>query len=186
MKSANGKTFWLRPPSFAISEQATSTGVFSDLILAPSDFEDPQIALNDTKRGAPVVERIEVDIGFSQTVTAAYFAAGGFGQVTMHVEALLFMQSDQFATVITGSLAFDDVLENQRILGYGVMDYTGSDDTTGAQNQIALHRVFAPRSRIRLREQAIGVAIRTNFNLGDASSLANFNYVQATMLIRQP
>ncbi len=186
MKSANGKTFWLRPPSFAISEQATSTGVFSDLILAPSDFEDPHTALNDTKRGAPVVERLIVDIGFSQTVNANYFAAGGFGQVTMHVEALLFMQSDQFATVITGSLAFDDILENQRILGYGVMDYTGSDDTTGAQNQIAVHRVFEPKSRIRLREQAIGVAIRTNFNLGDASSLANFNYVQATMLIRQP
>ncbi len=186
MKSANGKTFWLRPPSFSISEQATSTGVFSDLILAPSDFEDPQANLNDTKRGAPVVERLVVDVGFSQVVNGTYFAAGSGAQVTMHVEAMVFMQSDQFATVITGSLAFDDVLENQRILGYGVMDYTGSNDTVNAQNQIALHRVFEPKSRIRLREQAIGVAIRTNFNLGISQSLANFNYVQATMLIRQP
>ncbi len=181
-----GKSFWIRPPSFAISEQATSTGVFSDLILAPSDFEDPHAALNDTKRGAPVVERLIVDVGFSQVVNGTYFAAGGGAQVTMHVEAMVFMQSDQFATVITGSLAFDDVLENQRILGYAVMDYTGSNDTVNAQNQIALHHVFEPKSRIRLREQAIGVAIRANFNLGISQSLANFNYVQATMLIRQP
>ncbi len=186
MSSAKGKTFWLRPPSFSITEQATSTGVFSDLILAPADFEDPQANLNDTKRGAPVVERLVVDVGFSQVVNGTYFAAGSGAQVTMHVEAMVFMQSDQFATVITGSLAFDDVLENQRILGYGVMDYTGSNDTVNAQNQIALHRVFEPKSRIRLREQAIGVAIRTNFNLGISQSLANFNYVQATMLIRQP
>ncbi len=177
MSSAKGKTFWLRPPSFSITEQATSTGVFSDLILAPADFEDPQANLNDTKRGAPVVERLVVDVGFSQVVNGTYFAAGSGAQVTMHVEAMVFMQSDQFATVITGSLAFDDVLENQRILGYGVMDYTGSNDTVNAQNQIALHRVFEPKSRIRLREQAIGVAIRTNFNLGISQSLANFNYV---------
>ncbi len=144
------------------------------------------MGLNDTKRGAPVVERLIVDIGFSQTVNANYFAAGGFGQVTMLVEGLVHTQSDQFASLITGSLAFDTVLENQRILGYGVMPFDGADDTTSAQNQIAVHRTFEPKSRIKIREMAIAVAIRTNFNLGDASSLANFNYVQATMLIRVP
>lgn len=185
-RSPAGHSFWLRPPSFAISEQATSTGVFSDLILAESDFMDPNIALNDTKKGAPVVERIIVNMGFSQVVNANYFLPAGFGQVTMHVEALLFMQSDQFTTLITGSLAFDDVLENQRILGYGVMPFNGADDTTGAQNQISLQMQFEPKVKIRLREQSIGVAIRTNFNLGDASSLSNFTFVQATMLVRVP
>lgn len=144
------------------------------------------MGLNDTKRGAPVVERLIVDIGFSQVVNANYFLPAGFGQVTMLVEAMVHTQSDQFASLVTGSLAFDTVLENQRILGYGVMPYDGSDDTTSAQNQIAVHRTFEPKSRIKIREMAIVVAIRTNFNLGDASSLANFNYVQAIMLIRVP
>ncbi len=184
--SAPGKSFWIRPPAFSLTEAATSTGTFSDIILAPGDFEDPEMGLNDTKRGAPVVERLIVDLGFSQTVNASYFDPAGFGQVSMLVEGLVHTQSDQFASLITGSLAFDTVLENQRILGYGVMSYDGSDDVTSGRNQIAVHRTFEPKTRIKIREMAIAVSIRTNFNLGDASSLANFNYVQATMLIRVP
>lgn len=158
-KAAMGHSFWLRPPAFSIAERATSTGVFSDIILAPSDFEDPNIALNDTKKGAPIVERLVVDMGFAQTFNANYFLAAGFNQVTMFVEAMVYMQDDQFAPLITGSLAFDDVLENQRILGYGVMQWGGAASVTTAVNQMNLQRTFEPKSRIRLREQSIGVAI---------------------------
>ncbi len=186
-KRADGHSFWLRPPSFNVTEREATTGTFSDLILAPSDFEDPNIALNDTKKGAPIVERLVVQLGFSQQYTLEYFNPAGFNQVTMHVEALLYMQSDQFAPLITTSAVFDDVLENQRILGYGVMPYSPTGNSSGStRSGLAVHMSFEPKSKIRLREQAIGVAIRTNFDLGNASSLSNFTFVQATMLVRVP
>ncbi len=185
-RSAPGKSFWLRPPAFTITERQQSNGVFSDLVLTESDFINPSIALNDTKRGAPVIERLIIDIGFAQTFNQNYFDPAQFGQVTMLVEAMVWTQNDTFVSHVTDSATFDSVLQNQRILGYGVMDYTGARDVTGAINQMSLHRTFEPRVKVKIREMAVGVAIRTNFGLGNASSLANFPWVQPTLLVRVP
>ncbi len=184
----SGKSFWMRPPVFSITERQASTGTFSDIILTESDFESPAFGLNDTVKGSPVLERIICNIGFGQTINSDYFDPAGFGQVTMLVEAIIWTQTDQFVTHINSGAAFDDVLTNQRILGYGVMDFHPGMARSDAsvRQTISLHKQFEPRSKVRLREKSIGVAIRTNFNLGDASSLANFAWVQPTMLLRQP
>lgn len=76
---APGKSFWLRPPSFNLTERDNTNGVFSDLILVEADFQDPSAGLNDTKKGAPVLERIILDCGFAQIVNEDYFDPAGFG-----------------------------------------------------------------------------------------------------------
>ena len=184
---ALGHSFWLRPPAFSLTLRQAAAGVFSDVILTESDFMDPSIGLNDTKKVAPVLERIVTDVGFDQTVNGNYFAPAGFGQVTMLVEAMLFTQADQFLTTVQSSLDFDQVLANNRILGYAVMEWNMDGySVTSSLSTVRCRKHFEPKSRVRLREQAVGVAIRTNFDIANAASEANFPWVQPTMLVRVP
>ncbi len=179
--------FWLRPPFTDITEREAVNGVFSDVILAPSDFEEPHEALNDTSKGAPIVERLIVDVRFAQVVTNSYFFPAGLNQVTMLVEAMLFVQNDQFATLVTSSATFDTVLENQRILGYGLMDWNVDDTSDNATRfQIRCGIKFEPKSRVKIREQSLCIAIRTNFNIAASESISNFPSVGHTFLIKQP
>ncbi len=182
-----GKTFWFRPPSFFMPTVEVANGVISDVILTESDFMDPVDGLNDTKKGAPILERIVCDIGFSQLVGSDYFNPAGFGQTTMHVEVMLWSQTGQFTSLVSSSTTFDTVLEKQRILGYQVMDFQGARaPIINSRQSIAVHAVFEPKTKVALREKSLGVAIRTNFDLGDSEVISNFNYVQATMLITVP
>ncbi len=182
-----GRSFWLRPSFTNVTLVEAANGVFSSLILAETDFQDPSGDLNDTKKGAPVLERIICDIGFAHLVSSAFFEPAGFNQVTMLVEAMLFTQSDQFASLVTDSVSFDSVLNNERILGYGIMDYQGQiSSLVNSRQQVAIHRTFEPKVRVRLREAAVGVAIRTNFDVANSAELSNFPWVQPTMLVRVP
>ncbi len=181
---APGKTFWLRPPSFNLTERLTNPGIFADIILQESDFSDPSDNLNDTKKGAPVLERIILEMGFDQVVTDDYFVPAAGNQVTMLVEYMVFTQSDQFAVLVDSDASFDLTLQNERILGYGVMDWKGID--AGVNMAIQCRAEVAPKSKFSLREKAIGVAIRTNFFIGIDESLSNFPWVQPTMLVRTP
>lgn len=184
---APGKSFWLRPPFTDVTLQQSSNSVYSDVILAPSDFEDPHQALNDTKKGAPVIDRLIVDVRYAQVVNGNYFSPASFAQVTMLVEAMVFLQNDQFATLVTDSTSFDVVLENQRILGYALMEWRMDVSTTGGERmQINCTKEFTPKTRIMLREQSVAVAIRGNFDSSDASVLATFPSVAQTFLVRQP
>ncbi len=185
-RQPQGKTFWLRPPAFTITQRQTSAAVFSDLILAESDFQDPSVNLNDTMSGAPVLERLIVKCGFAQVVNASYFDPAGFGQVTMLVEYMIWTQSDQFITGVTGDSTFDLTLQNERILAYGTFDFNHEIAVNAALINISLTTTLEPRSKVKLREKSVGIAIRANFDLGDASSLSNFVFVQPTMLVRNP
>lgn len=182
----SGKSFWIRTPPTSLTQQATASGVFSDLILTELDFQDPTLMLNDTVRGAPVVERMIIKLGYAQIVDVNYFDPAMFGQVTMNVEGLIFTQSDQFVSVITNSTTFDTTLQNQRIMGYGVMPWSEFGDARQSKIHISTEINFEPKSKVALREMALGVAIRTNMNLANASILATFNYFQSTILLRVP
>lgn len=184
---APGKAFWLRPPFTDISLRDAANGVYSDIILAPSDFEEPNEALNDTSKGAPVIERLIVDVRYAQVVSGDYFSPGSFGQVTMLVEAMVFLQPDQFAPLVVSSATFNQTLQNQRILGYSLMEWDMSDTVTSVTRvQVRCNKHFEPKSRVRLREQSVAVAIRTNFDVSDASILSTFPSVAQTFLVRQP
>ncbi|MFQ1042890.1 hypothetical protein [Gilliamella sp. CG16] len=186
-RNAPGKSFWLRPPAFTLTEQQNNSATFSDVILAEDDFQDPSIELNDTMKGAPVLERLIIKCGFAQTFDSNYFLPAGFGQVTMLVEAMVFTQEDQFTTLVANTTEFDLTLRNNRILGYGVMDYTHQTGArTASVQQMDLNITFEPKTRVKLREKSLGVAVRGNFNLGNAASLANFVWCQPTMLVRVP
>ncbi len=185
-KAAGGKSFWIRTPPTSLTQQSSGEGVFSDLILTEDDFQDPTLDLNDTMKGAPVVQRLIVKLGFDATVDADYFNPADFAQVGMLVEGLVFTQSDQFVVIVNNSATFDTTLQNQRVLGYGVMDWDGTTDGRQTRIQLATHITFEPRSRVALREKALGVAIRTNMNLGNDSILATLNFFQSTILLRVP
>lgn len=191
-RRAPGKSFWLRPPAFTITQRNTAEGVFSSVILTETDFEDPSAGLNDTAKGAPVLERIILDVGFDLVVSEQYFQGAGFNQQTMLVEAMVSVQPDQYGVLVTDSLSFDTVLENQRIIGYNVMDwdmtsqvYFGADELA-PRSQIRCRSHFEPKSKVRLRETAVSVAIRTNMDIGDPAVTAVFPWVQPTMLVRIP
>ncbi len=181
-----GETFWYRPPSFSLTERNAGSGVFSSLLLVEADFQDPSDELNNTVQGSPVLERIIADISFAQVYNDNYFAPAGFNQVTCHVEALIHTQSNPNTPDITNSTTFNNALKRDRILGYGIMKFDANEAIVADQNMMDLSITFSPKTKFRLREKAVAVAIRTNFDLGNAASLANFNSCQATMLISQP
>ncbi len=182
-----GKMFWIRPPFTDITIREAANGVYSDVILAPSDFEEPNEALNDTSRGAPSLERMIIDLRFAQVVDGTYFSPGAFNQVTMLVEAMVFLQPDQFATLVTDSTTFNTTLENQRILGYAIMEFNMDQSVaTTTRFQIRCDKMFGPKTKVRMREQSVSVAIRTNFDVGNAAVLSTFPSVGQTFLIRQP
>ncbi len=181
-----GETFWYRPPSFSLTERNAGSGVFSDLVLVEADFQDPADALNNTVKGAPVLERIIADISFAQVYNDNYFAPAGFNQVTCHVEALIHTQDNPNTPDVTNSTTFNNALKRNRILGYGIMKFNANEAIQTDQNMMDLSITFSPKTKFRLREKAVAVCIRTNFDLGNAASLANFNSCQATMLISQP
>ncbi len=188
-----GHSFWLRPPAFSVSLQEAANGVFSSILLNEADFSDPSLALNDTMKGAPILERIVCNIGYDQIISEQYFSPAGFNQVTMLVEAMLFTQDDTFATTVTDTTTFDAILENNRILGYEVMKWdmaAGTDyvtnTLTAGQSQVRCRAEIAPKSRVKLREKSVGMAIRTNFDTANAAVLSIFPWVQATMLVRIP
>lgn len=180
-----GKTFWLRPPAFSVALVGGSSSIYSTIILDESDFQEPSTQLNDTKAGAPILERIVCELGYAQQVSDQYLLPAGFNQVTMHFEMMMWVQSDQFASIVVNGSTFDDVLANERILGYAVADFS-VDRVAGSQVMMSCRQTFAPRTKVRLREAAVGVAMRGNFDVADASVLSTFPWVQPTMLVRQP
>ncbi len=184
---APGKSFWLRPPAFNITLTEATTGTHSSIILDEADFSDPSIALNDTKKGSPVLERLVVSLGFDMVVGDNYFNAAAFDQTTLLAEMMIYTQSDQFTTFVDSSANFDAMLDNQRILGYAIANWSvNSVQSTGGRHSIKSRFDFEPKSRVMLREKSVGVAIRTNMDIGDTAILSTFPWVQATMLVRVP
>lgn len=190
---APGKSFWLRPPVFDVDLKSSASGVYSEILLTESDFSDPSLALNDTSRGAPVIERTVVTAGYDQVVSENYFNVASFGQVTMIVECMLYTQSDQFVSIVTGDQSFDLALENERILGYEIMKWDmtsgvlfNSATVTAPRHQIRCRFKFEPRSRVKIREKSVAIAIRTNMDEQNSSIQATFPWVQPTFLVRVP
>lgn len=190
---APGKSFWLRPPAFTVDITDTGNGICASTILAPGDFESPSVALNDTQKGAPILERLVIDCGLNLYVGKGYFDPAVFAQVGMMVEAMIWTQPDQYVPLVTTTTSFDEVLENQRILGYEVMKWDvipgvtyGSGGADDPKLIIKCRSHFEPKSRVKLREQSLCVAFRTNMNLGHGEVGASFPWVQPTMLVRQP
>lgn len=188
-----GTSFWLRPPAFNLTQRETATGVFSDIVLAESDFANPSVGLNSTQVGAPVLERLVLSLGYDQIVNHLYFDPGQFAQVTMLVETLIFTQDDQFTTIVTNTATFDDALENQRVLGYEVAKFHMSTpvffataDETKPRIQVSCRSDYEPKVRVRLREKAVAVAIRTNMDLANVAIESTFVWTQPTMLVRVP
>lgn len=185
-----GKSFWMRPPVFAVDLKQSSGGVYSSIILTEDDFQAPASSLNDTQKGAPILERLVCTMGYDQIIAEGYFDPAGNNQVTMLVEAMVFTQEDQFATLVTDSTSFESVLENNRILGYEMMSWNMSEvyapTPATPRQQVRCRSTFAPKSRVRLREKSVAVAIRTGFNVGSSQILATFPWVQPTMLVRVP
>ena len=185
----NGKTFWLRPPAFTLATASAADGIFTAILLTEADFTDPNTDLNDTVKGAPILERVICDIGFDMVTAPGYFEPAGFNQTTMLVEALLFTQDDQFNNIITNNTNFDITLNNSRILGYQVMEWNMSDVTfndASVQQQVRCRAHFEPKTKTRLREKSLACAIRTNMDTGNADVLSTFPWVQPTMLVRNP
>ncbi len=191
-KPTPGHSFWIRPPALTVSLRAASVGVYSDILLTEADFADPSANLNDTQKGAPVLERLVTDVGFDQVVTEAYFDPAAFGQVTMLVEAMIYTQEDQFAAEVVNSSTFDTTLANNRVLGYSVMHWNMDTQiffgaaAVNPRSSIRCKAHIEPKSRVKLREKSVCVAIRTNMDVGNAAVLATFPWVQPTMLVRVP
>lgn len=188
-RAAPGSTFWFRPPVFQMTSVDPTVGLYSDLILTEGDFKSTeQAAMNDTKKGAPVLERIFCHMGLGLQVTENYFSSSAGMQTTVLCEYMMWVQTDQYGSLVNSDAAFDEVLQNQRILSYGVMDFAGAEANGLPQTRIGInvHKHMDPRTKVNLREKAIGVAMRLNAQTATATIESLLTYVQPTMLVRVP
>lgn len=187
-KSGGGrKFFWIRDEVISLSLVQTNAGILSENILSPVDYEDPEVGLNNAKKGGARLERLIVEAGFATDGDTAYYAASGDANIASIPELMIWAQSDQFANIVTGVTSWDATRDNQRILADVVMPPVSSlTGTTGTalfrQNYIALDL----KSKVRLAEMSIGIGIRAHADLGVATLNGFTDWVRTTFLISVP
>ncbi len=187
-KSSGGrKFFWIRDEVISLSLVQTNAGILSENILSPVDYEDPEVGLNNAKKGGARLERLIVEAGFATDGDTAYYAASGDANIASIPELMIWAQSDQFVNIVTGVTSWDATRDNQRILADVVMPPVSSlTGTTGTalfrQNYIALDL----KSKVRLAEMSIGIGIRAHADLGVATLNGFTDWVRITFLISVP
>jgi len=168
-RMANGRQgLWLRQPAFSPTLQLASLGIFSDLVADPSDWErDDQIGVQTKKgRGQTRLERQFGEWDFALRFTNTT------NPVIPSFEVMVWEQSSQFATIVTDNATFDTTLENNRILWYSTYPVNaayrpGAADSTG---YLYGHARWDVKSKARLSDRAIGLAVRLGFDTAAAGT----------------
>ncbi len=180
------KLFWIRDEPVSLSLRQTNAGILSELLLSPVDYEDPELGLNNTKKGGPRLERLIVEAGFATDGDTAFYAASGESNIAAIPELMIWAQSDQFADVITGVISWDATRDNQRILADVVMLPMDSMSVSSTAIFRQSYISFDLKSKVRLAEMSIGFGIRSHNDLGAASLNGFTDWVRTTFLISVP
>lgn len=180
----NGRNyFWIRLENFALTSRDTADGVYGDYVLSEDNYQNPSAGLNETRKGGPRLERMFGHLSFAAQVEGSFIDSNP----EMLCDCMVFTQTDQFVFSIGDTAGFDTTLANQRILSFGTARFNGMVVSPGSVNDTVIQRVrydFDIKSKARLAEMSIGVALRANFDLANlGNSLAS---CQTTMLVSTP
>ncbi len=181
------KLFWIRDSPVSLSLVQTNAGVLSELLLAPVDYEDPEAGLNNTKKGGARLERLVVEAGFATDADTAYYASSGDNNIANIPEFMIWVQSDQFANIITGVTSWDATRNNQRILADVIMPPVSSLTATSGTALFRHNSIMLDlKSKVRLAEMSIGFGIRAHADLSVPTLNGFTDYVRTTFLISTP
>ncbi len=184
---ANGrKMFWLRSDAMSLTTRVANAAIYTDIIIDPADYEDPEVDLNNTRKGGARLERLIVDCGFATDGDLAFYTASGEANIAAIPELMIWAQSDQFITTATGVTSWDQTKANQRILVDELMPVKTmthcTDTAIFRQNEIKVDI----RSKVRLAEMSIGLGIRGHFDATVASLNGFSDWYRFTALISTP
>lgn len=183
--------YWFRYTPFNLSMQESATATHSDILLTESDWANPSSEPNQTRRGGPRLERLILDFGISLQGTTNFWAAGGAANIALIPEFIIWKQSDQFVSIVTSSVTFDQTRESNRIImdevPAGQREFTAIDPTSagGALLRTVQGR-FETKSKVRLAEGALGIAWRGLFNTASPNLNGYTDWVRPTILISTP
>ncbi len=177
-----------------MTERENTTGTFSDIVLAESDYLNPSSNINETVKGGPRLERAFIQAGAGMRTQDTFWTGGGSNEFQLLFDSMLWVQSDQFATTVTTSALFDTTLNHERILAYGTHKtpmkvqpgFYASNDLTSAQIQMWTEYEVDIKSKARLADRALGFATRMSFDLSDTNVLADWAWVTTTFLVSVP
>ncbi len=188
----NGRSFfWFRFTPFSLTSREVSTATRSDIMLTESDWANPSVTSNQTRKGGPRMERLIIDFGLSVEGDVGFWDAALEANIAFIPEFMIWKQSDQFVSLVTSSATFDDTRENQRIImdeiPSGEREFTNIDPTSTAEPCIrSVQGKYETKSKVRLSEGSLGIAWRGLFDEG-ATELRGFtDWVRPTILISLP
>lgn len=159
---------WLRQPGYSPLLQETATGVYSDLVATPADWERDYSIGTQPMRGAGAsrLERMFGQFHFLTTYDAGVSPPG-----SPMIELLVWEQSAQFATLVTDTGSFDDVLENQRVFWHAT--YPSLVTRTIDDSVMQGHCEFIVKSKSRLSDKSVGFAIRLGFSVASGTRVTD-------------
>jgi len=169
VRRMNGRQgLWLRQPAFSPTEVEGALGTYADIVAQPSDWErNVQIGTQTMKgAGASRLERM-----FGQFHFSAVWDEPADRPVSPGIEVMVWDQSSEFASIVTGSASFDDVLENQRILWHKT--YQSVTRETKDRGVLDGTCEFEVKSKVRLADRSIGLAIRLGFDVDEGTRLTD-------------
>lgn len=178
---------WFRFEAFTLAQRTTNPLVLSDILLDESEWQNPQANVNDAQRGGARLERLIVEAGLNIEAAAAWSQTSGNANIAYIPELLIWKQSDQFGTIVTDDASFDQTVSNQRVICNQMMMEKSPVPIPGTNDLIRVAQTrYETKSKVRLADSALGVAIRCPSNFGAGTVRGFTDWVRPTMLISAP
>lgn len=183
------KFFWFRFTPFGVTLREAASATHSDIFLDNSDWVSPVAGINETQRGGPRLERLIVEFGLAIDGDDSFWVPAGDGNIDIIPEFMIWKQSDQFGSVVTGSTSFDLSRDDQRIIMDTVPElgpYNSKDLAPGGRSIRSVRGRYETKSKVRLSDASLGIAWRGFFDTGSANLNGYTDWVRPTLLISTP
>lgn len=187
-KRAGRRYFWFRDTPAGLTVREAASATHSDLLVDASFWDYQSTALNMTQRGGARLERLIIDFGLYVDGDDSFWAPAGDANIAIIPEFMLFVQSDQFVTVVTSSATFDSTRDDERILMDEIPTFADNtkDLAPGGRSIRGVRGRFETKVKARIADRAIGCAWRGFFDTGSANLNGYTDYVRTTFLISVP
>jgi len=179
--------FWIRFTPFTMDLRQASSATHADIMLTESDWANPNVLPNQTRRGGARLERLICEFGLSIQAEESFWDFATDANFALIPEFMIWHQTDQFVNIVTTTNSFDETRENQRVL----MDVVPPETTweaTGASRRStrSVYGRYETKSKVRLAEGALGVGWRGSFDTTALGLLGYTDWVRPTLLISTP
>lgn len=183
--------FWYRDTPSGLTLREAATATHSDILIDESFWQLQSSNLNDTQRGGPRLERVIVDFGLAVHANTSFFEPSGDGNIALIPEFMLWVQSDQFITVVTSSASFDSTRDDERVLMdeiplHSEMAWAVAPAASPVRHIRTIRGRYETKVKARLADRAIGAAWRGFFNTGSENLNGYTDWFRTTFLVSIP